>query len=125
MAATITENTANAKFPNLETQIARAMVPTPTVWEATRGIVEPKENFYKAGDSYRRRNKNGSSSYLGLAQTVSMLPTPTTQDAANNGGPSQYNRNSLPLNAVVGGALNPMWVEWLMGYPQNWTFTED
>ena len=28
MAATITENTANAKFPNLETQIAR-MLPTP------------------------------------------------------------------------------------------------
>jgi len=50
-----------------------------------------------------------------------MLPTPTTQDAANNGGASQYERNSLPLNAVVGGALNPTWVEWLMGFPPEWT----
>ena len=28
-------------------------------------------------------------------------PTPTTQDAENNGGPSQFERNMLPLNAMV------------------------
>ena len=50
-----------------------------------------------------------------------MLPTQTVQDASNNGGPSQYQRNSLPLNAVAGGALNPTWVEWLMGFPAGWT----
>jgi hypothetical protein len=50
-----------------------------------------------------------------------MFPTPTAQDASNNGGPSQYERNSLPLNAVAGGALNPTWVEWLMGFPLGWT----
>ena len=36
-----------------------------------------------------------------------MLPTPTVQDASNNADTSQYQRNSLPLNAVAGGALNP------------------
>jgi DNA (cytosine-5)-methyltransferase 1 len=30
-----------------------------------------------------------------------LLPTPTTQDGANNGGPSQFERNTLPLNAEV------------------------
>jgi hypothetical protein len=54
-----------------------------------------------------------------------MWPTPTTQDAANDGGPSQFERNSLPLNALVkgetGGQLNPTWVEWLMGFPPGWT----
>lgn len=29
------------------------------------------------------------------------MPTPTTQDAANTAGPSQLDRNSLPLNTVV------------------------
>jgi len=29
------------------------------------------------------------------------LPTVTTQDAANNGGPSQFNRNTPPLNTRV------------------------
>ena len=62
-----------------------------------------------------------------LAQVVhhrETFPTPTVQDSANNGGSSQYERNSLPLNAVIGGALNPTWVEWLMGYPLGWTVCE-
>jgi len=89
-------------------------------------------------------------------------PTPTVQDSRNNGGKSQMERNSLPLNAAVGekatwtpcdcgeywcnrhgmhahececppleewstnpyercGKLNPTWVEWLMGFPIEWT----
>lgn len=56
-----------------------------------------------------------------LGKPHHMLPTPTCQDAANNGGKSQTERNTPPLNAVVGGALNPVWVEWLMGWPLGWT----
>ena len=52
------------------------------------------------------------------------LPTPTVQDAENNGGPSQANRNTPPLNSGAGGSLNPNWVEWLMGYPVGWTDLE-
>ena len=51
-------------------------------------------------------------------------PTPTTQDGQNNGGPAQSERNSLPLNAQVGGRLNPAWVEWLMCFPIGWTSLE-
>ena len=52
-----------------------------------------------------------------------LFPTPTVQDSKNDGGPSQWKRNTQPLNVVVkdsphdGGALNPAWVEWLMGVP--------
>lgn len=53
-----------------------------------------------------------------------MYPTPTTQDAENNGGPSQMKRNTKPLNAVIGGRLNPEFVEWLMGWPIGWTACE-
>jgi hypothetical protein len=60
---------------------------------------------------------------VSLAEQV-MWPTPTVQDASNNGGDSQYNRNSLPLNAAIGGSLNPTWVEWLMGFPLEWTVLE-
>ena len=54
-------------------------------------------------------------------------PTPTVQDSANDGGPSQWKRNTPPLNVAVkdspesGGQLNPTWVEWLMGWPLGWT----
>lgn len=65
-------------------------------------------------------------------------PTPTVQDAHNNGSSSQHERKVLPLNAAVGrpdladhsgqtshpGQLNPKWVEMLMGFPAGWTDCE-
>ena len=54
-------------------------------------------------------------------RTVMSFPTPTAQDAHNNAGPSQALRKSASLNALVGGPLNPQFVEWLMGWPIDWT----
>jgi DNA (cytosine-5)-methyltransferase 1 len=34
-------------------------------------------------------------------QFMDLFPTPTTQDGKNNGGPSQFNRNTKPLNTEV------------------------
>tara|TARA_R110000764_G_C10792957_1_gene357853 strand:- start:24 stop:611 length:588 start_codon:yes stop_codon:yes gene_type:complete len=79
----------------------------------------------KKGKTHR---ENGQPIQIRLVDQVNsphLWPTPTTQDAANNGGKSQYERNSLPLNAAVGGSLNPEWVEWLMGYPIGWTDLKD
>lgn len=69
------------------------------------------------------KSNGPSGNELGRAvnQSLRQWPTPTVQDASNNGGPSQHHRNSLPLNAAVGGSLNPAWVEWLQGYPIGWT----
>jgi hypothetical protein len=50
-----------------------------------------------------------------------MFPTPTVNDSKNNNPPSQALRNTPPLNVVVGGNMNPAWVEWLMGWPLGWT----
>jgi len=79
----------------------------------------PTPKASAAGPDFAKttRSKTG----ISLATAAAMWPTPTTQDASNNGGPSQYQRNSLPLNAAAGGALNPTWVEWLMGFPLGWT----
>lgn len=49
------------------------------------------------------------------------FPTPTVNDSKNNNPPSQALRNTPPLNVVVGGNMNPTWVEWLMGWPLGWT----
>jgi hypothetical protein len=32
-----------------------------------------------------------------------------------------HGRQSPDLNKVIGGSLNPTWVEWLMGWPLGWT----
>lgn len=68
--------------------------------------------------STNRRRKMGKQISL---EAAIKYPTPTAQDAKNNGSQSQMKRNSQPLNAVIGGQLNPTWVELLMGWPKNWT----
>ena len=63
-------------------------------------------------------NRKGASKHSGdgLATAVKNWPTPTCHDRKGKdatGGPC--------LTMVVGGTLNPMWVEWLMGWPVGWT----
>jgi len=56
-------------------------------------------------------NQRGSSGDLTISSAViRLLPTPTAQDAANVAGPSQLDRNTLPLSArarVIGESISP------------------
>lgn len=159
-------------------QVAKEMWPTPTVNMVSGGanhssptvkagrhginlkgavmkFPTPKASEHKGGYA----SKDGEPS-LGRMAKYGMWPTPTVQDSENDGGPSQFRRDSLPLNAAVKlwptpqagnnepqahgamsgdfkkkfceragipmtGQLNPTWVEWLMGYPPEWTALED
>lgn len=85
--------------------------PTPQVADKQFAYKQTPESIAKRAERHQ----------LNLAHVVQLLPTPTCQDAKNNGSQSQKERNTPPLNAVVGGALNPTWVEWLMGWPLGWT----
>lgn len=92
--------------PSLDAMASKNLWPTPTVC-----------------GNYNRKGASAQSGD-GLATAVRQWPPPTAQDAKNNGAPSQVVRNTKPLNAEVGGPLNPQFVEWLMGWPLNWTSTE-
>jgi hypothetical protein len=48
-------------------------------------------------------------------------PTPTAHNAKEGAYPAELTRNTPTLAAQAGGTLNPMWVEWLMGWPLGWT----
>jgi hypothetical protein len=51
-----------------------------------------------------------------------LRPTPTARDWKDNGkSPAELARNSETLAIQAGGPLNPLWVEWLMGWPIGWT----
>lgn len=74
--------------------------PTPTV----------KGNYNKAGLSA----KSGD----GLATFVAKYPIPTSRDwRSGKASQATHERNARPLNEVVGGSLNPEFVEWLMEFP--------
>jgi hypothetical protein len=50
-----------------------------------------------------------------------LWPTPTAHNAKEFNSPTECQRNAPTLASLVGGVLNPMWVEWLMGWPIGWT----
>lgn len=72
--------------------------PSPTVADATGGHLVP------AGTSATGRKPDGTKATVGLNQAVrwaSARPTPTVNDARNDGAPSQMERHSPGLNTVA------------------------
>src|SRR5262249_61328739 len=64
-----------------------------------------------------------------LCLQVKMWPTPTGRDHKDTSDCENVEDNGL-LSRVVqpslaSGSLNPTWVEWLMGYPLEWTDLKD
>ena len=76
---------------------------------AMEGLIQPKrlnvptptasDSHWVRTDAVREGVKGNHN--LSLPHWARLLPTPTTQDAKNNGAPSQMERNTLPLNAQV------------------------
>jgi hypothetical protein len=65
---------------------------------------------------------------LDLRTAVQRWPTPQASDHRDRGNmenPSIQRRvamgKQVNLGMAAGGALNPAWVEWLMGFPPGWT----
>jgi len=57
-----------------------------------------------------------------------MWPTPTSHNAKEQDSPTEATRNTPSLTHLARGGdktqpkyLNPVWVEWLMGWPIGWT----
>jgi len=72
--------------------------------------------------SPEKRRADGHS--VSLAEQV-MWPTPTQRDwRSGKASLATMERNARPLSEMVGGTLNPVWVEWLMGFPLGWTDLE-
>ena len=85
-------------------------------------------------DSASERTKKYSQGGMPLPMAVKMFPTPTTRDWKDTMGtvpPSRQEKSKQTLgqriaynnleNNTLGGKLNPHFVEFLMGYPTNWT----
>ncbi len=81
---------------------------TPQAANATQGPKSP-ENFGRCQET--------GASMITLTDQVRMWPTPRVFMHKD----STTDRGKGNLGEVVGGQLNPTWVEWLMGYPLGWT----
>jgi hypothetical protein len=113
------------------------MYPTPTVGCEEGGEQSSRVERTKSG-SFILRKKNKPESTFGAKLSDTMLyldkkmyPTPTQRDYKDTTvSKTHQNRNSdsLPITMMKkgkpGGKLNPEFVEFLMGYPMNWTKIE-
>lgn len=104
--------------------------PTPTA-DACIGVTPTPE----MADRFRRKGSNGS--FVEAVSAKVLFPTPLARIGRGGGMPSQQvaarrlERDFGPnLDDVVaaagppdrrGGIVNPIWVEWLMGFPPGWT----
>lgn len=67
----------------------------------------------------RQKQRDGTV-ILSLLGQVRMFPTPCVSDAGQR-LKNRYSQGGQPLSREIGGAWNPDWVEWLMGWPIKWT----
>ena len=93
---------------------------TPRASDTCRG--ENQNTFLKRmGD----RTDRCAQSLAAQVRNPKTWPTPCARDWKDTGTSlSELNRNTPGLSAQAGGQLNPTWVEWLMGYPSEWTALE-
>lgn len=79
-----------------------SLLPTPAVNDMGAGKTVKDWDAWTARMQERHGNGNGHGASLSI-EALRLLPTLTTQDATNTGGPSQSERNTIPLNALFGG----------------------
>jgi hypothetical protein len=101
--------------------------PTPVSSDATTGAIIGKNDTFKetANGNLRKYNSKGTNGSLGLARHVRFWPTPTAHNSKEGGYPAEHTRNTPTLAAQAGGVLNPVWVEWLMGFPIGFTDSKE
>jgi hypothetical protein len=95
-----------------------ALLPTPRVSEKEGS---PVKNAELKNGRWSRLNRKGVRFGVKVKDVLAILPTPR----AGNPGSRPNRKGGKILNEEVGkGAglrLQPNFVEWMMGYPQNWT----
>ncbi len=97
--------------PSLRTMARTGIWPTPSIPSGGRTLPE--------GTTRTGMTPNGKKRQVDLGQVVKRWPTPNSRDRGKD-GPGRQGGSSLNA-ALVGGQLNPQWVEWLMGFPLGWT----
>ena len=122
--------------------VGRQRVPTPTAKDSTdRGyfiqrdgsrtlslagtvrMPTPQSANARAGADLTRETREDSGAD-DLVTAVARMPTPDARAWRSGKGRKERPGHAPQLEAVVGGQLNPYWVEWLMGWPIGWTALE-
>jgi hypothetical protein len=93
------------------------LLPTP--------VAKDDGKTFEAHMAMKERMGRNTCSSLAVMARSGMWPTPASRDHRYPNARSYQERGGgtkgEQLPNAVGGALNPTWVEWLMGLPLGWT----
>lgn len=98
------------------------LVPSMPRTEGTDARLWPTVRAEESG-AYQYSQGKHDKLTLTLTGAARLWPTPLAQ-AGKGPGKSKKKQGGPNLQTVVGGQLNPTWVEWLMGFPAGWTDLE-
>jgi len=117
------------KMPNLASQV-HSMLPTPVASDVEGGISDPRQIKNKGNRWVRVSDNTGTEFGAKLRDVAQMLPTPTarchntgTKVERPKGQPSRRSElnHLVAQEAGSNSQLNPLFVEEMMGFPENWT----
>jgi len=81
-----------------------------------------------SGGGERSKDRAGTGDLHYMARSGQLWPTPVARDYKGQGMSRERRETREPDNSASwthkyegSGALNPEWVEWLMGFPAGWT----
>ena len=102
----------------------------PAVWPTPVSSTSMAEDI----STVRARLEDGKPYKSRLIEAVAMWPTPRAAQGETRNHTIYLRSMDKPQNlenkiatvdpTTIGGKLNPMWVEWLMGFPLGWTDLE-
>jgi len=130
------ESLANGRSRGNSLPLCVKLYPTPNAsLMATEGSTRQTRKLYLEGKLTLQEATEINQGYNPLKKKGAMkaiYPTPMSSDGIRisktygAGNLTLYaavikEQKSHQLNALVGGKLNPQWVEWLMGWPIGWT----
>ena len=111
--------------------ISQGLIPTPQASDPTSGsVIGANDTFRTTTGLPRKITQNGTDGNVGLGRLVQMIPTPA---ARNWKGAGTRNENTVPnviegrerIGTKTGLKLQPGFVEWMMGYPEDWSSLTD
>lgn len=119
-----TNGNASLLWPTPRTAMASIYPEYNPEWNKNRGgdslataVWKAEQPVFPTPTSSMTTGRQGG---MNLQTAVKTFPTPAARDWKSGKG-RQDNGHTPQLPEVIGGQLNPEWVEWLMGFPEDWT----